>query len=87
MHTAHDGLSDAIYIFSEVPGFTGAVSYYRLAFILGLFSQNQMLLYAVDSYPYSSLKVCCTAIIDINVASHKPHAAFSCGITTTSKLA
>jgi hypothetical protein len=83
MQTPPDGLPDAIYIFSEVPGFAGAVSYNRLAFVLSLFSQNQMLLHAGDSYPYSPLK----AIIDFNVASHKTHAPFSCGITTASKPA
>jgi hypothetical protein len=87
MQAPPDGLSDAIYIFSEVSGFAGAVSYNRLAFILSLFSQIQMLLYAGDSYPYSPLKVYSTAIIDFNVASHKTHAAFSCGITTASKPA
>jgi len=38
MQTPPDGLSNAIYIFSEVPGFAGAVSYNRLAFVLGSFS-------------------------------------------------
>jgi hypothetical protein len=38
MQTPPDGLSDAIYMFSEIPGFAGAVSYNRLTFILDLFS-------------------------------------------------
>jgi hypothetical protein len=58
MQTPPEGLSGAIYIFSEVFGFAGAFSYNRLTFVLSLFSQNQMLLYAGDSDPYSLLKLC-----------------------------